>query len=200
MKAIVPSEQNKECRICYECHNQEEMMSPCICSGSLEFVHFSCLTSWIKIRGNDICSICKSQYIGIQYSKRESSFMQFIREDSSAIRYCVCGLFLIIVLILTVLSGYMAYTYYGFFFTDNPYYKISLIVNAFKQISGFQFYTNGIVLIQLLFNVILMNLWVYILMPLFALLLNISFWTEFWSYLKKWKNCHFSIAHIQTIR
>jgi hypothetical protein len=70
MKAIMPWEQNKECRICYECDNEEEMMFPFICSKSLEFVHISCLTCWMQISGNYICSVCKSQYIGVQYSNK----------------------------------------------------------------------------------------------------------------------------------
>ncbi len=78
---------------------------------------------------------------------------------------CLCGLFLIIVLILAMLSGYIAYIYYGRLTTENLYYKISFILNAFKHNSSFQSNTNAVVLLSLLFNAIFMNQLVFVLMP-----------------------------------
>ena len=57
---------NKYCRICYmeeNDPNENPLLNPCICSGSLKFIHYACLKHWInnkcysKIEINDDCSI-----------------------------------------------------------------------------------------------------------------------------------------------
>lgn len=43
---------SKICRICLSESNDREnpLMSPCLCSGSLKFVHFKCLQTWVQSR------------------------------------------------------------------------------------------------------------------------------------------------------
>ena len=57
---------NKYCRICYmeeNDSNENPLLNPCICSGSMKFIHYTCLKHWInnkcysKIEINDDCSI-----------------------------------------------------------------------------------------------------------------------------------------------
>lgn len=38
------------CRICYcdETEVESPLISPCSCSGSMKFIHFSCLQTWLK--------------------------------------------------------------------------------------------------------------------------------------------------------
>lgn len=55
------------CRICLETGNAEDLISPCDCSGSLEWVHQSCLKLWLLKCENDtrdltICELCKHQF------------------------------------------------------------------------------------------------------------------------------------------
>ncbi|XP_014261944.1 E3 ubiquitin-protein ligase MARCH8-like isoform X2 [Cimex lectularius] len=50
------------CRICYCGGGDEELMRPCKCSGSLAFVHPSCLDSWIENSGSPKCEICNANY------------------------------------------------------------------------------------------------------------------------------------------
>lgn len=61
------------CRICFENKHDDvdPLISPCECRGSQEWVHKSCLKSWITIRKNNqkSCPTCKSAY---RYSKRMS--------------------------------------------------------------------------------------------------------------------------------
>ena len=55
----------KSCRICYLEEDDEEnpLLQPCICSGSMKYIHLDCLKHWIstrsfdKIDSNEICSI-----------------------------------------------------------------------------------------------------------------------------------------------
>ena len=56
---------NNVCRICYveEEDNENPLLQPCICSGSMKFIHLSCLKHWIstrscmKIDTTDNCSV-----------------------------------------------------------------------------------------------------------------------------------------------
>ena len=56
---------NKICRICYieEEDEKNPLVQPCICDGSMKFIHLSCLRQWIKthscekLEGNNNCSI-----------------------------------------------------------------------------------------------------------------------------------------------
>ena len=56
---------NKICRICYMEESEEDnpLVHPCICSGSMKYIHLKCLKHWIntrsfeKVESNELCSI-----------------------------------------------------------------------------------------------------------------------------------------------
>uniref|UniRef100_A0ACB8ECF3 E3 ubiquitin-protein ligase march8 n=1 Tax=Sphaerodactylus townsendi TaxID=933632 RepID=A0ACB8ECF3_9SAUR len=52
------------CRICH-CEGDEEspLITPCHCTGSLHFVHQSCLQQWIKSSATRCCELCKYEFI-----------------------------------------------------------------------------------------------------------------------------------------
>lgn len=62
----------KECRICFETEDdqQNELISPCICNGSLKYVHRDCLQKWRKTLPVEVfknkrdiqCEICHMYY------------------------------------------------------------------------------------------------------------------------------------------
>ena len=57
----------KICRICLEIGNKNNpLISPCLCEGSIKYVHQSCLKKWLiksKIRPElSRCEICKDKY------------------------------------------------------------------------------------------------------------------------------------------
>lgn len=57
----------QECYICYEAGAPDNpLISPCMCQGSVQFVHLNCLQRWIQPEGssavNTHCSICKAKY------------------------------------------------------------------------------------------------------------------------------------------
>lgn len=51
-------------RICH-CEGDEEspLITPCHCTGSLRFVHQSCLQQWIKSSDTRCCELCKYEFI-----------------------------------------------------------------------------------------------------------------------------------------
>ncbi|XAR53284.1 Ubiquitin--protein ligase [Bertholletia excelsa] len=56
------------CRICLECDGEEdddELISPCMCKGTQQFVHRSCLDHWRSVKEGfafSHCTTCKAQY------------------------------------------------------------------------------------------------------------------------------------------
>lgn len=53
------------CRICLQAESSQEILiSPCICSGTMGYVHENCLKIWISERPDvhTICELCKTTY------------------------------------------------------------------------------------------------------------------------------------------
>lgn len=50
------------CRICYDESLKEPLICPCKCSGSIKWVHESCLKKWIDLSNKTQCPQCKYQY------------------------------------------------------------------------------------------------------------------------------------------
>ena len=53
----------KECRICYTTLSKDNMMiNPCLCKGTMRWVHHSCLKKFIQISGSYNCPQCNLNY------------------------------------------------------------------------------------------------------------------------------------------
>lgn len=54
------------CRICQcdgcEIQKDSPLVAPCLCSGSLKFVHQACLQKWIKSSDKLSCELCQFEY------------------------------------------------------------------------------------------------------------------------------------------
>ena len=52
------------CRICFGNRNQNDLIKPCQCTGTMAFVHLDCLLTWItyKRQNKYKCEICKSEF------------------------------------------------------------------------------------------------------------------------------------------
>ena len=78
---------NKICRICYSEEDDEEnpLIQPCICSGSMKYIHLKCLKHWIntrsfdKVDSNEICSIYIIKPVECELCK--TKFPDFIRHN-----------------------------------------------------------------------------------------------------------------------
>ncbi|CAF1545176.1 unnamed protein product, partial [Rotaria sordida] len=46
MSIRVENEQEKQCRICLDTDNSNDIISPCLCSGNSAYVHRKCLNHW----------------------------------------------------------------------------------------------------------------------------------------------------------
>ncbi|CAJ1070992.1 E3 ubiquitin-protein ligase MARCH3-like [Xyrichtys novacula] len=67
------------CRICHEGGSQEELLSPCECSGSLSSVHRSCLERWLSASGTSFCELCQFQFT---VQRRSRSLLEWLQNQS----------------------------------------------------------------------------------------------------------------------
>lgn len=60
------SDQQKECRICFDEEKNDEFIAPCLCSGTSKYVHISCIEKWREINkfkpAYDKCMECHFEY------------------------------------------------------------------------------------------------------------------------------------------
>ncbi|XP_007905264.1 E3 ubiquitin-protein ligase MARCHF3 [Callorhinchus milii] len=50
------------CRICHEANDNEDLLSPCECSGTLGTVHRSCLEQWLAASNTSHCELCHFEF------------------------------------------------------------------------------------------------------------------------------------------
>ncbi|KRX50969.1 E3 ubiquitin-protein ligase MARCH6 [Trichinella murrelli] len=51
------------CRVCrMESTSEKPLFYPCLCTGSIKFIHQECLTEWLKYSKKDVCELCNHQY------------------------------------------------------------------------------------------------------------------------------------------
>ncbi|XP_039482830.1 uncharacterized protein LOC120446105 isoform X1 [Drosophila santomea] len=58
----MPSVGSLVCRICHNADNPEQLVSPCLCKGSMTYVHVHCLECWISTSRCTTCELCQFQY------------------------------------------------------------------------------------------------------------------------------------------
>lgn len=88
-----------QCRICFEgaCSDNDPLISPCLCSGSIAFVHLRCLSRWITISNNTHCNMCGANYTFIPRNNEKNT---------------VAGALKVLRLLLRLLSTFMVISLY----------------------------------------------------------------------------------------
>ncbi|WUR03245.1 E3 ubiquitin-protein ligase MARCH6 [Vairimorpha necatrix] len=57
------TKEETSCKICHGPEtNEENLCCPCKCTGSIKFIHRSCLLKYIESSGKEFCTICKYKY------------------------------------------------------------------------------------------------------------------------------------------
>ncbi|XP_061409522.1 E3 ubiquitin-protein ligase MARCHF3 isoform X1 [Lethenteron reissneri] len=67
------------CRICHEGSAQEELLSPCECTGTLGWVHRSCLEHWLAASNTSYCELCHFQFL---VERKPQPLTQWLRNPS----------------------------------------------------------------------------------------------------------------------
>ena len=59
-------QESDSCRVCMESSEEtSQLIKPCNCKGSVEFIHFHCLKEWTDHSHDNVCGICKTKYHGL---------------------------------------------------------------------------------------------------------------------------------------
>ncbi|XP_029475222.1 E3 ubiquitin-protein ligase MARCH3 [Rhinatrema bivittatum] len=58
-----PFNERPMCRICHEGGGQEDLLSPCECTGTLGMIHRSCLERWLSSSNTSYCELCHFSFV-----------------------------------------------------------------------------------------------------------------------------------------
>ena len=50
------------CRICHSGSEDEELIRPCKCTGTVKYAHQSCILNWVSKSGHENCELCKFKF------------------------------------------------------------------------------------------------------------------------------------------
>ena len=109
-----------ECRICYD-NTDEELIEPCKCSGSMRYVHRSCLDKWIYHKKDNICPVCKSEYIVKDNSNFKGVIRFLLNSDlvTTILTFVICIVLLHISNSLGIKTNTLAVSFLGLLFGMN---------------------------------------------------------------------------------
>lgn len=96
------------CRICHNGENPERLVSPCLCKGSLTYVHIYCLERWISTSRCTTCELCQFQYNTqqtLRYTCLESLRMWYSRSLSRRALQEDCQMFSLLTLVAFGIIG-----------------------------------------------------------------------------------------------
>jgi E3 ubiquitin-protein ligase DOA10 len=105
----LPINTDKFCKICFESSEDKKLgklINPCICDGSVKFIHDECLKTWLVSQNKDIqnagCEICNTTYnmsfhFGSKFYPRQA-----IKDGYLSLISSIC-LFILIVSLVTVI-------------------------------------------------------------------------------------------------
>ena len=83
------------CRICFLSVNSDKY-SPCLCAGSMKYVHRKCLKEWLQINRSRNCNICYKKYTGLTIVYRYPTVYKWLIKDFATIKQIICALLIII--------------------------------------------------------------------------------------------------------
>eukprot|EP01084_Bolivina_argentea_P244139 409086_1 len=63
------------CRICRANHtNEKPLYHPCLCSGTIKYIHEQCLSEWLQHSGQNKCEVCHFEYqYNLDWGSREKN-------------------------------------------------------------------------------------------------------------------------------
>uniref|UniRef100_A0A0K8UMH8 E3 ubiquitin-protein ligase MARCH8 n=1 Tax=Bactrocera latifrons TaxID=174628 RepID=A0A0K8UMH8_BACLA len=96
------------CRICHNSEDPERLVSPCLCKGSLTYVHIHCLERWISTSRSTVCELCQFQYNTVQtlrYTCFQSLRMWYSRSMSRRALQEDCQMFSLLTLVAFGIIG-----------------------------------------------------------------------------------------------
>lgn len=105
MDTTYTSQHEMECRICRSGEKAGLIVSPCLCKGSMGYVHCQCLEEWLNVSSRTNCNICSFAFTIIrvrQYTWQDSLRVWFSKPEN--IRYLYFDLAFAFITILLMLQ------------------------------------------------------------------------------------------------
>ncbi|GAB5368869.1 hypothetical protein AAMO2058_001356700 [Amorphochlora amoebiformis] len=85
------NEEKQRCRICLGGRDEGQMFSPCLCRGSMQVVHVSCLNEWRRSSANPR-SYYRCEQCHYEYQLRRAWFAELLLDDSVVKTFSVLAL------------------------------------------------------------------------------------------------------------
>ena len=96
---------HKQCRICYESDDENDLFSPCKCTGTSKYVHRKCLNEWFE-KSNHENSLHKCMECNYEYKKNIKCNRCYKISNLILQYFCVS---LIVIIGFSCLFGYLIY-------------------------------------------------------------------------------------------
>jgi len=96
---IIDINNDRECRICFESINNEDLISPCFCRGTSKWVHNYCLQTWRETSDNNEakikCMECNYKYVLLNTNIPENiKIVNFFVNENNEIRGRYIGIYI----------------------------------------------------------------------------------------------------------
>lgn len=144
------------CRICYiQAEKNNPLVAPCVCKGSVQYIHKQCLYTWIRISSRNTCELCKT-FFTMELIKFEKVYRpnQYILQISTLPHILLIELCCFYILYLQIMQHIIAPVKVASY---NKYqYVFDLITNVHEQIPtmlGLILASQGIVLVPAFYMV-----------------------------------------------
>ncbi|XP_037511570.1 E3 ubiquitin-protein ligase MARCHF3 isoform X1 [Rhipicephalus sanguineus] len=97
------------CRICHEGYQEEQLVSLCSCSGTMGFVHVSCLERWINEKSVDFCELCGQRFPMAARRGDVLRFIHWVSQSTLRLRRALLRDFLLSVALIMVTVASIAF-------------------------------------------------------------------------------------------
>ncbi|XP_042210803.1 E3 ubiquitin-protein ligase MARCHF3-like [Homarus americanus] len=95
------------CRICHEGEVVEELISPCLCTGTVGAVHKSCLERWLTLADGEKCEICGYNFTLKRTPKPFWKYLLYADNPEISRALLVDGMCMLLLTPLAALSIYL---------------------------------------------------------------------------------------------
>ncbi|KAH7984082.1 hypothetical protein HPB52_016910 [Rhipicephalus sanguineus] len=90
------------CRICHESDQEESLVSLCSCSGTMGYVHVSCLEHWLNNQNVDVCELCGQRFPMAVQPSSVLRFFHWVSQSNWCLRRVLLSYLLFLGMLITL--------------------------------------------------------------------------------------------------
>jgi len=118
------------CRFCFEGDTKEILISPCHCSGSVGFIHKSCVEKWLNERLKDTCELCEKKYKVVRHHRPFKSWLCNNNEGDDRRNVLGDGICFLLLTPLAAISTYLCTAGAIYYFQEKNSESVGLLCLA----------------------------------------------------------------------